>query len=302
MPSGKHRGPEFLRFIKPIVETLKELGSSGNASEVTDQVIERLRISEAEQKETTSNGQSRVRNQIAWARFYLAKSGLLDSSKYGVWALTQAGRSAKLDPESVRQLFDDVQKQFVRKKADTAVPTIANDSADRESPEPEPDNYRVRLLEVLRSLPAAGFERICQRLLRESGFQQVVVTGKSGDGGIDGHGVLEINPLVTLKVLFQCKRYADNHPVSSNQIRDFRGAMQGRGDKGLVLTTGTFTSDAKKEATRDGVPPIELVDGEKLVALFAKVELGLRPVQTFEMIDSFFDEFRSTDQLTNTKP
>lgn len=119
-------------------------------------------------------------------------------------------------------------------------------------------------------------------------FQQVVVTGRSGDSGIDGHGVLEVNPLVTF---FQCKRYSDR-PVTPNQLRDFRGAMQGRADKGLILTTGGFTSDARKEATRDGVPPIELVDSEKLVAMFARVELGLRPVQTFELGEHFFEEFR----------
>lgn len=113
------------------------------------------------------------------------------------------------------------------------------------------------LLNILKALPPSGFERICQRLLRESGFQQVVVTGKSGDGGIDGHGILQINPVVSFNVLFQCKRYQGS--VSASHVRDFRGAMMGRTDKGIILTTGTFTLDAKKEARRDGVPPIELV-------------------------------------------
>ena len=144
----------------------------------------------------------------------------------------------------------------------------------------------------MRALPPAGFERICQRLLRESGFQQVIVTGRSGDGGIDGHGVLEINPLVTFKVLFQCKRYGDSTAVTPSQIRDFRGAMQGRADKGLVLTTGSFTAEARREATRDGVPPIELVDGEKLVRMFEQAQLGLRPRQTYEVDVPFFEEFR----------
>ena len=128
--------------------------------------------------------------------------------------------------------------------------------------------------------------------MRENGFQQVSVTGRSGDGGIDGHGVLEVNPLVTFKVLFQCKRYGDGTAVTPSQVRDFRGAMQGRADKGLILTTGSFTVDARKEATRDGVPPIELVDGDKLIAMFERVKLGLKPMQTFEVDESFFNEFR----------
>jgi len=292
MVDNRQKGPEFLRFVMPIVEALKQLGSSGTAGEVTDKVIERLKISETEQEATTSNGQSRVRNQIGWARFYLVKAGLIDASQRGVWTLSEAGRATKLDAQAVYALFKRVHLQFPRKETDASEPESAGkDEEETPSPGTDAADYRPRLLEVLRSLAPGGFERICQRLLRESGFQEVVVTGRSGDGGIDGHGVLEINPLVTFKVLFQCKRYGDR-PVTPSQVRDFRGAMQGRADKGLIITTGTFTSDAKREATRDGVPPIELVDGDKLVTMFARAELGLRPVQTFAIDDGFFEEFK----------
>jgi restriction system protein len=126
--------------------------------------------------------------------------------------------------------------------------------------------------------------------LRESGFTHVDVTGRTGDGGIDGSGTLQLNPLVSFKVLFQCKKYKGS--VSSSQIRDFRGAMAGRADKGIVITTGSFTADAKREASRDGVPPIELIDGSRLVQMLEQLELGLKPVQTYEVDASFFDEFR----------
>lgn len=287
------KGPTFLRYVDPIVETLKELGSSGTSSEVSDRVIERLRLSEAEQAATTSTGQSRVRNQIHWAKFYLAKAGLIDASQRGVWTLTDAGRSARLDASAVQTLFRNVHRQFPRVAA--TAPDDANskfEDEDQPKPKDEPVDHQARLLEILRSLPPAGFERICQRLLRESGFQNVVVTGRSGDGGLDGHGVLEVNPLVTFKVLFQCKRYKDGSSVTPSQVRDFRGAMQGRADKGLILTTSTFTGAAKQEATREGVPPIELVEGDKLVAMFERVELGLKPIRAFEVNESFFDEFR----------
>lgn len=288
MTIRKTKGPEFLRFVAPILETLRELDGSATAAEIAERVVERCKISDAEVEIATSNGQSRVRNQIGWARFYLAKAGLVDASQRGVWALSDAGRKAPLDADSVYALFRAVQKQFpARPRAKKT-----DDSAEQDAPEVEVEDYRAQLLETLRSLPPAGFERVCQRLLRESGFQQVVVTGRSGDGGIDGHGVLEVNPLVTFKVLFQCKRYGDR-PVTPAQVRDFRGAMQGRADKGLVLTTGSFTQDARKEATRDGVPPIELVDGDKLVLMFERAELGLRPRRTYELDASFFDEYRT---------
>ena len=117
------------------------------------------------------------------------------------------------------------------------------------------------------------------------------MTGSSGDGGIDGYGTLQVNPLVSFKVLFQCKRYTKS--VSPAHVRDFRGAMSGRADKGIIITTGTFTAEARREATRDGVPPIELIDGEKLVEMLAGLELGLRAVTTYEIDTAFFNEFES---------
>ena len=160
---------------------MKELGNSGTADEVCDSVIERLGIPETEQ--------ARVRNQIAWARFYLTKAGILDSSRRGVWALTEAGRIARLDAEEVYALFTRVHQQFPRKAGEQPLPAPTGPAGAL--PEEEVASYQDELLETLRSLPPNGFERICQRLLRESGFQQVIVTGRSGDGGIDGHGVLE---------------------------------------------------------------------------------------------------------------
>jgi restriction system protein len=139
-------------------------------------------------------------------------------------------------------------------------------------------------------LPPEGFERLCQRILRESDFIQVVVTGRSGDEGIDGYGTLQINPFVSFKVLFQCKRYSKS--VSPGHVRDFRGAMQGRADKGIIITTGTFTAEAQREAARDGAPPIELVDGMALIGMLEKLEIGLKPIQTYQPDFAFFEEFQ----------
>ena len=153
----------------------------------------------------------------------------------------------------------------------------------------ESDDHRRVVLKLLMTLSSQGFEQFCQRMLREAGFTQVTVTGRSNDHGIDGHGTLTLNPLVSFKVLFQCKRYKDT--VSPAQVRDFRGAMAGRADKGIIITTGTFTAEARREAARDGVPPIELLDGEKLVALLEQLELGLKPVKAFEVDANFFRSF-----------
>jgi restriction system protein len=283
------KGAEFLRFWIPIVETLQELGGSGQTKEVIDAVLERLHISEQEQAQTNKNGMSRVRNQVAWARFYLTKAALLDASQRGVWALTEKGRTVHLSPDVIAQLYKDVQANIPIKDQK---PKAIDDETESVSPTVQSgDSIGTRtLLDVLRSLSAGGFERMSQRLLRESGFERVVVTGKSSDGGIDGHGILQVNPFVSFTVLFQCKRYAG--AVSASQVRDFRGAMMGRADKGIIITTGTFTTEATKEARRDGAPPIELVDGETLVQMFERLELGVKPKTVYAVDETFFEEYR----------
>jgi restriction system protein len=286
----KTEGPQFLRFFVPVVETLKELGGSGRPAEVTDIVVEKLGIPDAEVEETLKSGMSRVKNQVHWARFYLAKSGFIDASQRGVWSLTEKGMEAQLTAEDALRHFKDVQTQFRKAPVDEPVESVDQLDADEADETPFGiEDHRTELLSILKSLSPSGFERVCQRLLRESGFEKVVVTGRSGDGGIDGHGVIQINPFVSFKALFQSKRY--DGVISPSQIRDFRGAMMGRADKGIFITTGTFSVSARQEALRDGVPAIELVDGEKLVDMFEYLELGLTPRTVYEIDQTFFDSY-----------
>ena len=246
-----------------------------------------MRIPESEQEKVLKSGQSRVRNQVQWARLYLAYAGYIDASKRGIWSLTEKGLLVDIDKFDPISIFNEVKKNYKEGKRlkDKAEPLVA-DTGDEEI---EPPDHRTNLLNLIKSLPPNGFERLSQRLLRESGFQKVVVTGKTGDGGIDGVGILQVNPFVSFNVLFQCKRYQG--AVTPSQIRDFRGAMMGRADKGIVITTGTFTLEAKKEARRDGAPPIELVDGDTLVQLFEQLQLGLIPKTAYDVDEKFFEEF-----------
>jgi restriction system protein len=282
------KGPEFIRFFKPILEVMKCLSGSGTASEIVDRSIELAKVTEEEQQAVNKNGLSRVKNQVHWARQYLVWAGYLGSSKWGVWNLTDQGASVNLSAFNALDTFKAIQStRFQNRKPKEAEPQPIDETAPGEE---ESKDYRTALLEQIRSLPPSGFERLTQRLLRESGFQHVSVTGKSGDGGIDGIGTLQVNPFVSFNVLFQCKRYQG--AVTPSQVRDFRGAMMGRADKGLIITTGTFTLEAKKEARRDGVPPIELVDGDILVEMFERHELGLIPRRTFDVDEKFFEEFK----------
>lgn len=285
------RGPQFIQFFQPVIDALMELGGSGQPSEVKEVIADKLQIPDDEQAEQISSGASRFSKNVDWARFYLAKANYIDSSTRGVWSLTESGRNLKLSNANALKLFQEIHQTFSverRKQRDKSSKSDQTDVTD-EIPDEETD-HRSILLKKIMSVSPEGFERLCQRLLRESGFESVSVTGRSGDGGLDGNGVLQVNAFVSFKVLFQCKRYSGS--VSPSQVRDFRGAMQGRADKGIILTTGTFTSEAKKEAVRDGVPPIELVDGEKLLDMFETLELGLKPKKAFDVDEKFFDDFK----------
>ncbi len=212
----------------------------------------------------------------------------MDDSTRGVWTLTAKGRGTTLTLEDAQQIFHKWVEIHQKARNERSEAEILVEQ-EEEDPETIEHTLTPNLLEVLQNVTPKGFEDICKRLLREHDFENVEVVGQSHDGGIDGYGTLELNPFVRMKVLFQCKRYKGT--VSRAQVGDFRNAMIGRAEKGLILTTGIFSEDARREAIRDGAPPIELIDGKKLVALFEKVNLGVKPKTVYEVDFSFFEPY-----------
>lgn len=257
--------PAYSQMLWPAITALKELGGSATNDELLTKVIEVMHLpTDVQNVPHTDGRQSKVSYNLHWAKTYLKKAGYVDNSVRGVWALTDAGE--KVTETVVAQVPSLVRKMDAdaRKAAPVTSEEPTNDALDI--------NWKDQLLDCLRKVQPDAFERLSQRLLREAGFIKVEVTGRSGDGGIDGIGVLRLN-LLSFQVLFQCKRYSGS--VGPSTIRDFRGAMVGRSDKGLLITTGTFTAEAKKEATRDGAPAIELIDGEQLCDLLKQLKLGV---------------------------
>lgn len=292
--------PKFKDYINPVMDAIKVLGGSARPVEVYKHIANTLNLSDDILNEERESGGSRFENQVAWARFYLVKSGYIDSSRRGVWSFTDKGREVdQFSDVDINQLVKKVQSLTMPQEKDnssvglkpiTEMTSLLEKDITDEKPPEELISYREELLKTIQSLSPSGFERLCQRLLREYGFQEVTVTGKSSDGGIDGVGVLQINPFVSFKVLFQSKRYAGS--VGAPVVRDFRGAMAGRTDKGIIITTGTFTAEAKREADRDGASPIKLIDGDLLINLFEELELGLKPRITYDLDSNFFDDFK----------
>lgn len=266
-------------LFNPLLKALHELGGSASVAEMEEKVALILNLSEEDANEIHRGNRTKLNYRLAWARNYLKRFGLLENSTRGVWSLTPEGtKTVKVNKDQVNRFVKTVARQ---------VETEVAEGADAEQ---DTKPWQEVMLERLLELSPSAFERLCQRVLRESGFVEVDVTGKSGDGGIDGRGIIKIGGLLSFHVLFQCKRYTGS--VSSQQIRDFRGAMEGRADKGILITTGTFTRDARKEATRDGARPIDLIEGEDLMEKMREFGLGVK-IKTVEVVDVDVDWFKN---------
>jgi restriction system protein len=284
--------PSYDELIVPTVKALLQLGGSGTVEEINTKAYEIVKLKDEilqiphGEEGTTSE----IDYRLAWSRTYLKKFGLLENSSRGIWALSKSDiDTTKLDyteiVKTVREQSKLTQpKTKILKEQSEQIEQKIIDEVDRT------EEWKEKLLNVLYNITPAAFERLTQRLLRESGFSQVEVTGKVGDGGIDGKGIVRVSGLLSFHVIFQCKRYRGS--VTPSQIRDFRGAMQGRADKGLVITTGTFTKEAIKEATRDGAPPIDLINGELLCDKLRELRLGVDTKLT-ETIDIKTDWFNN---------
>lgn len=281
----------FIQYLVPTIKALQELGYTARPKQVREVLEARLDVPE-ELETIHKSGQTRFENDVHWARLYLAKAGYIDASKRGVWSLTEKGKNAAINEDMAQSIFDEAVSEIKASKTQTDNKSNGLDDDDLEDIEEEIDEeieHRGETLERLKELSPYGFERFCRALLLETGFEDVEMTGQSGDKGIDGNGTLRVNPFVTIKVMYQCKRYKDS--VSSPQIRDFRGAITGMADRGLFITTGKFTREAEMEASRDGVTPIEMVDGSALVKLMEDFEFGLQSVRTFRLESEFFSRF-----------
>lgn len=251
-------------MFNPLIEAMKLLGGSGNNVELEEKVAEIMNLTESELNAIHKGNRTKFSYRLAWTRNYLKRYGLLENSSRGVWSLTKEGfQTEKVDKREVKSRVREL---------DQSEKTSRTTDINEESETGE--EWQDSLIDIVRAIEPTTFERLCQRLLRELGFVNVSVTGRSGDGGIDGKGILKIGGVISFHVVFQCKRYQGS--VGSPIIRDFRGAMDGRAEKGLLITTGTFSTEAKKEAKRDGATPIDLIDGIELARTLKELGLGVK--------------------------
>ena len=292
---AKSQIPTYEDLLWPTLKALEKEGGSASIHELASRVAMDLALPDEILDVLHKDGpQTEIDYRAAWARTHLKLIGAVDNTLRGVWTITDKGRSIQ-SPSQARERVRNIRADAYRaRKAKLRQPEIEKrhlDEGKLESKQPDKDDdddWTSTLLGILKSMVPDAFERLCQRVLRESGFTRVEVTGRSGDGGIDGAGVLRIT-LISFHVRFQCKRYAGS--VGAREIRDFRGAMVGRADKGLFITTGAFTRDAQREAVRDGAPAIDLIDGTELCNFLKDLELGVRTttVQQIRPEPRFFE-------------
>lgn len=278
----------------PMLRAIKERGGSATVRELSEDVASSMSLSDEVLEQPGRGARSKFEDESTWTRTYLKKMGAIDNSS-GVWLLTDYGRQLDSGTDFKEKFREIIREDRARSKAASADSVSAGDQQDEPPVNLEDDpaggEWADILLGIIQQMPPDGFEELCQLVLRAHGFTEVKGTGGSGDEGIDGMGVLRVG-LVSFQVAFQCKRYAG--AVGPGHIRDFRGAMSGRADKGLVLTTGYFSHSAKREAVR-GVPVIDLINGEELCQLLKDARLGVNvspvTVERVSVDPAFFKRF-----------
>jgi restriction system protein len=282
---------EFVQYIVPILDVLKEKGGSATIREAFEYVAGKLNVSEealADRHE--KSGELVFNNRVRWAKQYLAWEGLVETSKQGVWSLTDKGWNSVLsydDAYALVQKWVKIKRELRLAKKQSK----ANKNVLAEEPnEYEEEGNVLALIDILRNVNPIGFEHLCGRLLREYDFEDIEITRRSNDGGIDGYAKLRINPFVNMSVFFQCKRYSGVVPIGD--IRDFVGTLQINKrsvEKALFITTGSFSVNALEIAS--GMTELELIDGDKLVEMFEQAELGVTPRTVYEPDITFFEKY-----------
>lgn len=271
--------PKFHQMFNPLLEAFRNLDGSGRNDELAQEVVRIMGLGDdVAAIPHGKGGQSEVAYRLTWAQTFLKKYGLLDNSARGVWSLTPKGsETQEVDVREVVDYVHKLDKTGLVSSSDTEVSSegIGEPKTDTDDQLAADTTWKGQTMQVLLSLEPSAFERLVIRILRESGFDDVKVTGKSGDGGIDGKGIVRVSGLLSFHAIVQCKRYKPDRLVTPSEMRDFRGAMQGRTDKGIFITTSGFTKAAVEEATRDGAPPLDLINGEKLVEILRELKLGI---------------------------
>ena len=284
--------PVAQEFLEPQWRALKELGSA-TLDELAEWVANDMGLNEEQTSLMHKNGpRHEYEYRMAWARTYLKKTGYVTNPRMGLWTNTTQGNLAEsIDAADIISQCRKMDKENREaKKKLYSEDSSDEDPTDFEIHEDESEWMDLLIAKVMDMSPTA-FEKLCRRLLQEVGFEDVKVTKQSNDGGVDGHGKLRTKDLFTQQVAFQSKRYKPGNTLGSKIIREFRGSIEGKTTMGVIITTSSFTKEARKEAVRPGARAINLLNGTELCDLMKKYNIGVKTSTKEEVsIESdFFD-------------
>ena len=305
--------PKYNEFFSPVLRALED-GQIKCALEIRKYALNYLNVSEEDRKQMLpSNTQRLVDNRATWAITYLCKANLIERVAKGKYKITNTGIQVlheKKDHVELKDLYQfDSFRQFINtdtmseEKKDLSKPSVLEDLQEG-TPQ---DNLNASMEQINKELSAnllseimerspAFFEKMVVQLLLKMGYGSALedgfVTGCSGDEGIDG--IIREDKLGFSSIYIQAKRWAEDKAIGRPEIQKFVGALAGQGaQKGLFITTGTFTKEARSYVEKQLSTKVVLVDGEKLTKLMIEYNLGVsvETVYTIKKIDTdFFSE------------
>ncbi|MDD4001902.1 MAG: restriction endonuclease [Bacteroidales bacterium] len=281
--------PKFIRWFKPLLEVLLELGSA-TPNEVTQRIAEKESLDEELlNKRYLKTGVLIFNNQVAFARQYLIWEGYLTSSSRGVWSLTDKGieKARTFNEEEAYNIYKKwislnrkikPKKKIEENSEETIIVYESEESNELEN---------TSLLEILKKVSPEGFEKLCGELLRNYNFEDIIITQLSHDGGIDGYATLKINPFIKYQIAFQCKRYEGSVPTKD--VHAFCSVAENK-DRMLFITTGNFSKEARK-IEQEKKSKLELIDGQTLEKMFQDIQLGVNTKTVYVPDISFFERY-----------
>ncbi|MCL6553452.1 MAG: restriction endonuclease [Firmicutes bacterium] len=299
--------PDFQSLMLPLLRRLGD-GAEHSLRDLITQLAEEFALTDAERKELLPSRQQPVfDNRVGWARTYMKKAGLLESSRRGWVRITSRGLDVlKEQPQRIDVAFLERFEEFRAFRA-LRKTTALTDQALATGDEPSPEELLAKayetlkqgvlaeLLDQVRQASPAFFERLVVELLVRMGYggsfeEAARAVGRSGDEGIDG--IIKEDRLGLDVVYIQAKRWAQ--PVSRPEIQKFAGALQGhRARKGVFITTSTFSKEAREYVEKIDTR-IVLIDGERLAELMFEHNVGVSTVGTYSIkkvdTDSFLEE------------
>lgn len=288
--------PDYQTTMLPFLRLVSD-GSEHSLRDTIEALAGEFKLTDEERRELLPSGQQEVFvNRVGWARTYLKKAGLLQSTRRGFFQITDRG--LKLLSQKMERIDGKVLDQFPEFRAfkELRKQPVVNGENEELEQNRTPEEVLERAYQNLRSdlaadllaqikqSPPAFFERLVVELLVKMGYggsrkDAGRAIGKRGDEGIDG--IIKEDRLGLDIIYIQAKRW--DGTVGRPEIQKFAGALQGqRARKGIFITTSEFSRDAHDYATRID-SKIVLIDGEQLAQMLIDHNIGVAPVASYEI-------------------